>query len=235
MTRMMARPDGTTAIARPRTFLHLIVDASSSMGVVQDRTRAAVNEFLDSQRHARVDELFVSLSTFDTTVKTVYVGLPIEEAPPLTPNTYRPKGMTALYDGIHAGIVETDKVAGQGDRALIVVVTDGDDTASRELHAADLRAIVQRYRRRGNWTFVFLAANLDAQAEADRIGFPGGNVDSYVVTDEGVHTAIMRVDDKLKAYRSTDDLQTDRFYSPAKRWKRPQWASSPNVVLTDDE
>ncbi len=44
-----------------------------------------------------------------------------------------------------------------------------------------------------------------------------------------------RVDQSVRAYRQSDDLNTKDFYTPTRRWKAPTWASDPNIVLTDEE
>lgn len=235
---LLTRPGPSTAIARPRTFLNLVLDESSSMDDIKARTLSAVNEFLDDQRRDRIDELFVTITLFGSPgkVRTLCKAVPIAELAPLTGQQYRPQGMTALYDGIAFALADMAKAAGAGDRVLNVIVTDGEENASREVRSLDhLLAIKRNYEARGNWTFVFLAANIDAVKVGADMGFQPGNVNSYDADDQGVGQAMQRVSQNLKTYRTRDDLSTDTFYHPPKRWSRPQWASSPQVSLTDDE
>jgi hypothetical protein len=236
LNRFLTR-QGATDVARPRTFLHLVLDESSSMDMVWDVTISSVNEFLQSQRRARIDELFVTLTKFSDArkVKTVYHNLPIADVPDLSRHSYIPSGGTALYDGVHEAMAKAEQDTGIGDRILIVVVTDGEENASREVTGPQLRRNVQERQDRGNWTFVFLAANIDALHAGQTMGFQDGNVDSYTTTRQGVQDAIQKVDAAVKQYRTADDLSTEAFYNQPKKWVRPQWAKNPGVVLTDEE
>lgn len=232
MTSLVSRPDGTTAIARPRTFLSLVVDASISMASIKKRTLAAINEFLDTHRRERIDELFVTFTTFDTKALVHCRNVPIEEMPVVTERWYAPGGCTALYDGVGKALADIDKAVGQGDRVLVVVITDGDDNSSVEFDLSKLLRFKQAYEARGNWTFVYLGGvSLDAATEQGRsMGFADGNISNY----DNIKAAMVKVDASVRAYRQSDDLNTKDFYTPTRKWKAPQWASEPNVVITDE-
>lgn len=222
------------AIARPRTFLHLVLDESSSMTDVHAETVTAVNRFLATQRGNRIDELFVSLTKFNDydNIRTVFCGKPITDVRDLTHGDFQPGGLTALYDGILAAIEQTDrdKNVGKSDRVLIVTITDGDENHSRKVRGApQMREIVQRYRNRGNWTFVLLSASGSATQTGSDMGMAPDNVRDFTVQDVG--TALQRVSTQVSNYRATDDLQTDTFYTQAAKFRRTAWARG----AADDE
>lgn len=231
MTTTLAT-QGTTAVARPRTFLNFVIDESISMEATRDKTISAINEFLQSQRRARIDELFVSTTLFSDAgrVRTLYRNMPIDKVPDLDRKTYRPGGCTALYDGIHAGMRGAEDDTGPGDRILMVIVTDGEENASREIkHADTLRQMVRQREALGNWTFVFLATEIDAFAASGKVGVKPGNTADYA----DISVAIQKVDSAVKSYRTSDDLKTDAFYHQPKKWQKPQWSKGSGVVITD--
>jgi hypothetical protein len=224
----------TNKVARPRTYLNFILDESDSMKD-SPGTVSAFNEFLSGQRYARIDELFVTLTLFSSAgrVRTAYTCVPIDEVQPLTDRVYRPQGMTALYDGIVHSLRSIDKKVGRGDRVINVLLTDGDENDSERVTLRQLLGIKREFEARGNWSFVYLGTGTMAWAAASKMGFKPGNTDVY--TEGDVTGAIVRINENLKSYRQADDLSTDAFHHPAKRWSRPQWATGPAVVLTDDE
>lgn len=219
----MARLESSTAVARPRTFLNLVIDKSSSMEDVRALTIKAVNAFMAQQRGVRIDELFVSLFQFSDAVHASYTAVPIERVADLGQKDYRPDGMTALYDGVWTAIRSAEKAAGKGDRVLIVIATDGEENCSCEVtSAAEMRKIVLRYAERGNWTFVFLGANGDAVRAGTAMGVKPGNVQDFSVRDVG--EAMAKVSAGLVRYRTSDDLQTESFYE-ARKFRRTAWAA----------
>lgn len=207
----------------------MVLDASSSMDAVRKETISAYNEFLNAQRRTRVDELFVTFLTFQSDVSLVYRALPIADAPVLRPQQFTPGGMTALYDGIETAIRAADEDIRSTDRVLVVVLTDGEENASRRTKKSSLRALMDARRARGNWTFVLLGASgYDADTLASDLGVPTGNTTNYA----DVGAALSRTGVNVTDYRGRDDLKTDQFFHPVKRWARPSWAK-PSVVVTD--
>lgn len=104
-------------------------------------------------------------------------------------NRYQPRGMTALYDAIANTITTLDSSAAgrKGEKFLVVVMTDGGENSSREygIHADGknrLFQLIKKYEKRGNWTFVYLGAGVEAYNEAVNVGFAAGNTISYSAT-----------------------------------------------------
>lgn len=231
--RLLRKKDGTTALARPRTYLHFVLDESGSMAGPRSTVIAAVNDFLHSQRYQRIDELFVTATKFadPKDVVTLYKGVPIEEAPDLTTRTYRPHGGTALYDGVAQSIADATKLSGEGDRVLMVIVTDGDENASKQVTLDELLRIKGAKEETGRWTFTLLGLGFDASHIARRLQINIGNVHQAGTPGE----AMAKVDASVRAYRQGDALSTEDFYNPPQTWSRPNWASSPSITLTDDD
>ncbi|HAM15763.1 MAG TPA: hypothetical protein DCP91_07890, partial [Eggerthellaceae bacterium] len=64
------------------------------------------------------------------------------------------------------------------------ITTDGMENASRKYTYSDIRATIERKKAEG-WEFLFLGANIDAAAEADRIGISADHAATYLADDEG--------------------------------------------------
>jgi len=232
MTDFLVKASVTSAIARPRTFLNIVLDKSSSMGKVRQATIDAYNAFLDGQRTDRVDELFVTLTQFSDRerIEVSYRVTPIAEVRSLRLETYIPEGMTALYDGVARTLAAMEREVGSQARVLTVVLTDGNDNSSREVEgAAALAAIIREYERRGNWTFALLAADLNAYKAGATMGFAPGNVQSYAAAH--VSEALATVARGVTAYRHGDQMQTREFFT-ARKFRRTTWVQ--DAALSSD-
>lgn len=166
----------------PVTLINFLLDKSGSMGSCLDATISGFNEFLGEQQAAEGKTLF-SLTTFDTSVQSVHVAVPVAEVPRLSRSNYRPSGSTALYDAVASTIERVrDRVAGgeeKPDVVLFVIMTDGEENASREYDAKSLKPVVERAEGEDGWTFVFLGANQDAWAAGAKFGIGRGNSLNY--------------------------------------------------------
>ena len=222
----------TTALGRPRTFLNIVLDESSSMDSAAPTTRAAYNDFIAQQQAASLeakDEVFVTLTKFSYArrVKTVYAMRPLAEVPRLSTELYRPDGDTALYDGIWHAISAMERAVGEGARVLTLVITDGDENASKEITDIEaMRRIIETREARGNWTFIFLSAGQNPFGAAAGMGFKPGNVRTY--TAQTVGRALTGATSlAVVSYRYGNHLQTETFWSgEAPTHERPQWTKT---------
>lgn len=107
---------------------------------------------------------------------------------------YMPRGMTALHDAIAKTIGRLDQIMTDdraGEKALVVILTDGYENASVEYAGEEgrqrLANLVDAYEERGNWTFVYLGANdYDVKTTAVAMGMPAGNAAVYTASADSV-------------------------------------------------
>ena len=86
------------------------------------------------------------------------------------------RGCTALLDAVggaihHIGNVH--KYARKEDvpeKTLFVITTDGMENASHFYTYEKVREMIERQKEKYGWEFLFLGANIDAAAEAERFG-----------------------------------------------------------------
>ncbi len=158
-----------------KTSITVVLDRSGSMGAVRDDAIGGFNTFLEAQRRD-ADGTTLTLAQFDHEYDILCVDRPVEEIAPLDETTYVPRGSTALNDAIGRTVGELDarlerrKPGERPDRVLFVVLTDGHENASREFSTERIRELVERREREDGWTFVYLAADVDAFAEASLRG-----------------------------------------------------------------
>lgn len=163
------------------TILTFLLDETGSMQSIKDDTIGGFNAYVESLK-ADQRPLEFSLLKFDSNhVEKVYVGVPIADVQPLTPDSYRPGAMTPLIDATYKAIEATDaalSARADAPHILVVVQTDGQENCSTEHSRTELAQLVKEKTTKG-WGFVFLGAGIDAFAEAGGLGFSAQNTLSY--------------------------------------------------------
>jgi hypothetical protein len=108
----------------------------------------------------------MSLYLFDHEVTTVYENVPIENVEPLTLDTFVPRGSTALLDAM-GHVLKKDTLT---QDTCMIILTDGDENASKKYTSAHIKDLVENKTKNDNWTFMYLGANQDVIMSAERIG-----------------------------------------------------------------
>jgi hypothetical protein len=133
------------------------------------------------------------------------VAAPIASARKLTRETYHARGATALRDAFAAEIGRLDGAVRRHDRALVVVITDGYENASREVTHAQLRRAVERHERLPNWTFQYIGADQDAFAVGQDLGMTA-NMVSAEGSSAGVAATYRAMSASTAAFVAACDL-----------------------------
>lgn len=140
-----------------------IVDRSGSMTRIRSDAEGGLNAFIAEQK-AQPGEANLTIVEFDDTINHVCKRVNLTEA---TEYSLVPRGMTAMYDAIQYAIGSYD---GPDDaNVAVVIVTDGDENASRECTQKHVFDLITEKRAAG-WDFIFLAANQDAMSAGGSIG-----------------------------------------------------------------
>jgi uncharacterized protein YegL len=177
-----------------KTDITIILDRSGSMESVKSDTIGGFNRFLSEQQKVE-GEASISLVQFDDQYETVYIDKDINSADKLTEDTFRPRGMTALYDAVGRTInsvgqrlAETDE-AERPDKVIFVILTDGFENASREFSAVKINRMITHQKEKYSWEFVFIGANQDAVLSAKAIGISADAALTYAANEEGTEAA----------------------------------------------
>ena len=175
------------------TELVFVVDESGSMCGLESDTIGGVNGVLGRNRQAG-GTCMVTLVCFSNESRTVVDREDLAQVADLTKRDYQPGGCTALLDALggtieHIGRVQRYVPLGhKASHVLFVVVTDGLENASRRYGYPQVRRLVQAKREEG-WEFLFLGANIDEAAEADRLGIDPACASAYVSDAAGTAVA----------------------------------------------
>ncbi len=154
------------------TDITMVVDRSGSMGAIRTDAEGGINSFI-SQQSKEPGEALLTLVQFNTQYEFIHSGTPIKQVPPYK---LEPTGSTALLDAVGRAINETGARLAAMDETqrpglvVVVIVTDGQENASREFNRAHIRQMIEHQQSVYDWQFTFLAANQDAFAEGASLG-----------------------------------------------------------------
>ena len=207
------------------TDLHIyfVLDRSGSMESMASDVVGGFNGFLADQQSDGADAL-MTLIQFDSndSHEILADALPIATVPPLTRESFAPRGGTPLYDAMGHAItdatirIEKRRTAGEAaESILFVTFTDGEENQSIEYSRERLFDLVKKHEQEG-WTFAYLGANQDSYAEGGRVGFSAANVQNFKGDSQGSRAAlrslsmsVSRRRDKMRSGESFD--HTDLF------------------------
>ena len=185
--------DGDPAIAE----LVFILDRSGSMSGMEDDTVGGMNAVLEQHKQLE-GQAQVSVVLFDHETQVLYDREDILDVRPLTRDDYQVRGCTALLDAVGGSIRHINRVQGylpkqyRAGKVIFVITTDGYENASNRYSYQQVKEAVQRCTDAG-WEFLFLGANIDAAAEAAKLGIQEDRAATYYADSCGsqaMHEAI---------------------------------------------
>lgn len=171
---------------KTKIFNLIIIDESGSMGCIKKQAIDSVNETIQTIRKAQSDyeeqEHFVTLVTFNNTVKCVNYCSHIDVVEEFTDEIYKPSYCTALYDAMGMSLTELRSKVDEDDKVVVTIVTDGYENASQEYNGSAIKALVDELKQKG-WVFAYIGANHDVVEVAN--GMSIKNVMRFETTNEG--------------------------------------------------
>lgn len=156
---------------------YILLDRTGSMSSIWDEALSSVNSYAETVSTAREGEdadtlsTTITLSVFDSQDGLQFDTLRRNANPDtwtaVTNDEASPRGMTPLFDAIGRMVAMAE--ADAPERAVIVIMTDGHENASREMTMDGARAALDRARERG-WEVVFLGADFGQFNDAESVG-----------------------------------------------------------------
>jgi uncharacterized protein YegL len=173
------------------THITLVVDRSGSMQSTLSDANGGIKAFLDGQFSMAGEATTVSIYQFDDRFDAV-----VEFSDTQPVYTIVPRGTTALLDAIGKAATLTGEALAKlpewerPSSVKLVIITDGQENASREWKRADLGALLKKQQDDYKWDVVFLASDLATVADAKTYGistnctlvFTGANTSATYAT-----------------------------------------------------
>ncbi|MHC1745650.1 MAG: hypothetical protein AB9895_00710 [Negativicutes bacterium] len=172
------------------TELVFILDRSGSMGGLESDTIGGYNAMLEKQKKEPGDVVITTV-LFDDRYELLHDRINIKGIAPITETEYFVRGSTALLDAVGKTINKIGNVqkhTAEDERAehvMFIITTDGMENASREFSDEKVRRMIEHQKNKYGWEFIFLGANIDAIATAERFGIGEDRATNYNADSEG--------------------------------------------------
>ena len=188
------------------TELVFILDKSGSMSGLEKDTIGGFNSMLEQQRKVN-GECVITTVLFDNHYELLHDRIDIRAVQPITGKEYYVGGSTALLDAIGRTIHKIGTVqkntaeAYRAEKVMFVIITDGEENASRHYSSMQIREMIQHQKERYGWEFLFLGANIDAVETAGRFGIDADRAVDYVPDGEGTELNFRIMSETVATFR----------------------------------
>jgi hypothetical protein len=183
---------------------YILLDRTGSMEPIWTEALSSVNAYADGlatlDGGPRVDA-DITLAAFDANdgfqFDVLRSGVDAERWRKVSNDEVSPRGMTPLYDAI--GKIVTLAEKDNPRKAVIVIMTDGEENSSEEMTKASAKAALDRVRKKG-WEVVFLGAEFSKFDDAEGVGQSSSR--NMAVSKEQLSDSMRRLSQKSKDYAS---------------------------------
>jgi hypothetical protein len=183
---------------------YILLDRTGSMEPIWSEALSSVNAYADGlatlDGGPRVDA-DITLAVFDAQdgfqFDVLRSGVDPDRWRNVTSNEVSPRGMTPLYDAI--GRIVTLAEKDRPEKAVIVIMTDGEENSSTELDKKAAKAALDRVRKKG-WEVVFLGTEFSNFNDAEGVGQTSSR--NMAVAKEQLNDSMRSLAQKSKDYAS---------------------------------
>ena len=190
------------------TELVFILDRSGSMSGLESDTIGGFNAMLKKQQ-GEPGECRITTVLFDGEYEILHDRLNLKEVNSITEQEYFVRGNTALLDAIGKTLHKISHAQKQSkpeysaDKVLVVIITDGMENASREYSYDQVKSKIELQKSQSGWEFIFLGANIDAVAIAERFGIERSRAQNFHNDRQGVELNYRVVSEAITNFRTT--------------------------------
>ncbi|MCK8060744.1 MULTISPECIES: vWA domain-containing protein [unclassified Fusibacter] len=199
------------------TELIFILDRSGSMSGLESDTIGGYNAMLAKQAKV-TGEVIITTVLFDDEYELLHDRINLRGVKPITEKEYFVRGSTALLDAVGKSIQKIVNVQSntsedeKAEKVLFVITTDGLENASREYSYKKIKAMIEKQKKRYDWEFIFLGANIDAVSEAEKFGIYSNRAAQFHNDKKGIELNYQAVSEAICELRSNRSISED--------WKR---------------
>ena len=207
------------------TEIVYILDRSGSMSGLEADTIGGFNSMIEKQKQTG-EKAYVSTVLFDDRTEVIHDRVPIEKVDKITNKEYFVRGSTALLDAVGGAIkhiINIHKYAREEDRpdkSIFVITTDGMENASINYNYDQVKKMIEKEQKEYGWEFIFIGANIDACAEAERFGIRKERAVNYIHDDRGTKLIYEGVSQAMCAAMEADSPMAMEENLSKNRWKK---------------
>lgn len=154
-------PDWRQLMATPKQEDFILLDRSGSMNRKWTEALNSINVYVEElAKKPETKDNLITVAAFDKHTgnfcfDVLRRSVPVADFKPLTDNDSTPRGWTPLFDGVIQLVALADE--SKPDNCAILIMTDGEENASKEATRATADAALKRCRDKG-WQVIFLGA-----------------------------------------------------------------------------
>ena len=207
------------------TEIVYILDRSGSMSGLEADTIGGFNSMIEKQKQTG-EKAYVSTVLFDDRTEVIHDRVPIEKVDKITEKEYFVRGSTALLDAVGGAIkhiINIHKYAREEDRpdkTIFVITTDGMENASMNYNYEQVKKMIEKEQKEYGWEFIFIGANIDACAEAERFGIRRERAVNYIHDDIGTKLIYEGVSHAMCAAMEADSPMAMEENLSKNKWKK---------------
>ena len=189
------------------TELVFILDRSGSMGGLESDTIGGFNSMLEKQQ-AEPGECRITTVLFDDKYEVLHDRIDIKAVSQITAHEYFVRGCTALLDAIGTTLKKINKVQKKtaeeyrAGKVVFIITTDGMENASREYTYDKIKTMVEKQKKKHNWEFIFLGANIDAIDVASRVGIAKNRTQNFHNDSKGIDLNYSVISETIAMHRA---------------------------------
>lgn len=193
------------------TELVFVLDKSGSMAGLESDTVGGFNALITKQKKESGDAR-VTTVLFNHGYELLHDRIPLKGISPVTEKEFEVSGTTALLDAVGATIQKIRNVHEQtseqerSKKVIFVITTDGMENASCEYTHEKIKALIARQKEEFMWEFIFLGANIDAVAAAERFGIDKDFAADFHADAEGTELNFNVLSEAVTSFRHNDKI-----------------------------
>jgi len=166
------------------TLVTLLMDDSGSMFPMIQEAIAGQNEMLSAlSKSKQKDSILIGQWAMNMGAP-YHSYIPVDKATVFDSQNYVPDNMTPLYDkwyeALAANVAYAQQLRASGTmvRSIAIVLTDGQDNASRKFRAPDCKRLADDLLNSEQFILAFIGVGNEADFKtiASKMGFPSGSV-----------------------------------------------------------
>ena len=157
---------------------------------------------------------YVTTVLFDHEIQILHSRVELSEIPPMTDKDYTVRGTTALIDAIGTTIKRIKSMHKElpekevPEHTIFVITTDGMENASSQYSSKEVKKMIEHQKKKHNWEFLFIGANIDAVETAKHFGIDKNRAVNYKADAQGtsvLYSAVSSVVGSVRKSKAIED------------------------------